>query len=276
MENLDLAVIESWMTEERINTALGLALNAFSAIIIIIFALIVSGWVKTRITRIAARYPRLDPTLFSFLANIAKYIILVFAAIFVLNRFGFQTTSLAALIGAMGLAIGLALQGALGNLAAGVMIILFRPFRVGDSIDAAGQSGTVIEIALFFTELRTYDGLQVIVPNGDIWAKSIKNYSNNTVRMIDLNISISYGSDLKLAQKILLDIANSDARVLQDPAPSAKVKELGAASVILVFRVWTSSADWGSTKCDINENIKLRFDEAGVDIPFPAQPRTFQ
>lgn len=267
MENIDLVAIESWMTEERINTAIGLVLNACSAIVIVLVALIVAGWIKTRITRVAGRYPRLDPTLFGFLANVAKYVVLVFAAIFVLNRFGIQTTSLAALIGAMGLAIGLALQGALSNLAAGVMVILFRPFRVGDSIESASNAGTVTEISLFFTELRTYDGVQVIVPNGDIWAKSIKNYSNATVRMIDLTIAISYNSDLKLAQQILLDIANSDERVLQDPLPFVKVKELGASNVNLVFRVWTSRADWWVTKCDINERIKLQFDQAGISIP---------
>lgn len=269
MENLDLSTIEGWMTEDRVNTAIGLVLNACYAIVIVLVALIISGWIKSRITRIASRYPRLDPTLFGFLANVVKYLILVFAAIFVLNRFGIQTTSLAAMIGAAGLAVGLALQGALGNLAAGVMVILFRPFRVGDSIDAAGQSGTVVEISLFFTELRTYDGIQVIIPNGDVWAKAIKNYSTNPRRMIDLTIGVSYDSNLKKAEQILLDLANSDPRVLQDQPPFVKVKALESTSVSLAFRVWTTSGDWWLTKCDLNERIKLAFDAEGVVISLP-------
>lgn len=271
MDDININTLEDWFTEDRVNAAIALALNVAYAIAIIMVALFVAGWVKTRIVNVAQRHPKLDPTLFGFVANLGKYLILVFAATFVLNRFGIQTTSLVALIGAAGLAIGLALQGTLTNLAAGVMIVMFRPFRVGDAITAAGQSGTVQEISLFFTELKTYDGVQVILPNGDVWAKAITNYSVNPIRMIDLTVGVSYNSDLKAASRTLTRVATSDPRVLADPEPFVKVKELGGSSVDFVFRVWVKRADWWVTKCEMTEQIKLELDAAGVEIPFPTQ-----
>ena len=206
MDNISPALFADYITAERIDTVIALSLNVVYALVILIVALAFSGWAKRRIEAISERHPRMDATLFGFLGNIAKYIILAMAAIFILNRFGIQTTSLVALIGAAGLAIGLALQGALSNLAAGVMIILFRPFRVGHFIEAGSSSGTVREISLFFTELKTYDGLQLILPNSDIWSSSIKNYSVNATRLVDLTIGVSYDSDLRTAEKVLKQI----------------------------------------------------------------------
>ncbi|WP_376875464.1 mechanosensitive ion channel family protein [Albirhodobacter sp. R86504] len=271
MENLTPALLAEYVTPERVDTAIALALNVLYAMFILFVSLMFSGWAKRRIEGIAIRHPRLDPTLFGFLGNVVKYAILAMAAIFILNRFGIQTTSLVALIGAAGLAIGLALQGALSNLAAGVMIILFRPFRVGQYIEAGSTAGTVREISLFFTELKTYDGLQVILPNSDIWSSSIKNYSVNPTRLVDLTIGVSYDSDLRVAERVLKEIAASDERVLDDPAPFIKVRELGDSSVDFVFRVWANSSDWWALKCDLNREIKDRFDAEGVGIPFPTQ-----
>lgn len=271
MNDIIPADISVWLTPDRVDAALALALNVLYALVIVIAAQAVSSWAKRRIEGIALHYPRLDATLFGFLANVVKYIILAMAVIFVLNRFGIQTTSLVALIGAAGLAIGLALQGALSNLAAGVMIILFRPFRVGHFIEAGSAAGTVREITLFFTEMRTYDGLQMIVPNSDIWSSAIKNYSMNTTRLVDLTIGVSYDSDLRVAERILTQIAQDDPRVFQDPEPFIKVKELGDSAVNFVFRVWTDSADWWALKCDLNRAIKEGFDAEGVGIPFPTQ-----
>lgn len=264
-------VTNTLIRSEWITDILGLLLNVLYSIAIILAAITIAKWLQKRILRIAAHHPALDPTLFGFLGNLIKYLILAFAIIFVLNRFGIQTTSLVALIGAAGLAIGLALQGTLTNLAAGVMLILFRPFRVGDTIDAASQSGTVQEISLFSTELKTYDGIQIIVPNSNIWSSSITNYSANPVRMIDLTISVAYSADLKKASQILQDIADNEPRVLTDPAPFIKVKALADSSVDFYFRLWTLSADWGAVQCDVRERVKLAFDDAGIDIPFPTR-----
>lgn len=271
MDSFIPADLADWVTPARIDAAIALALNVVYAIVILIVAQIVSGWAKRRIEGVAKRHPRLDVTLFGFIANVVKYVILAMAAIFILNRFGIQTTSLVALIGAAGLAIGLALQGALSNLAAGVMIIMFRPFRVGQYIEAGSVAGTVTEITLFFTEMKTYDGLQVIVPNSDIWSSAIKNYSVNPTRLVDLTIGVSYDSDLRAAERVLTQIAQDDPRVLDDPAPFIKVKQLGDSSVDFVFRVWAKSPDWWALKCDLNRAIKEGFDAAGVGIPFPTQ-----
>lgn len=271
MDNISSAILADYITAERIDTVIALSLNVVYALVILIVALAFSGWAKRRIEAISERHPRMDATLFGFLGNIAKYIILAMAAIFILNRFGIQTTSLVALIGAAGLAIGLALQGALSNLAAGVMIILFRPFRVGHFIEAGSSSGTVREISLFFTELKTYDGLQLILPNSDIWSSSIKNYSVNATRLVDLTIGVSYDSDLRTAEKVLKQIAEEEPRILAEPEPFIKVRELGDSSVDFVFRVWANSADWWALKCDLNRAIKEGFDAEGVGIPFPTQ-----
>ncbi|AMY70798.1 mechanosensitive ion channel family protein [Frigidibacter mobilis] len=263
------------VTDDRVTLAIAMALNVIYAIVIFVIALTVAGWARRRVEAFARRHPRVDATLFGFLGNVVKYAIMVVALIFVLSRFGIQTASLVAVIGAAGLAIGLALQGTLSNLAAGVMLVMFRPFRVGDYIEAGGQAGSVREISLFYTELASYDGLQIILPNSDIWSSAIKNYTTNPTRMMDLTIGVSYGSDLQTAQEVLERIATSDPRALQDPAPFVKVKELGASSVDFVFRVWANRADWWALKCDLTRRIKEEFDAARVDIPFPTQTLVF-
>lgn len=271
MENFDLSALSGLITQDRIDAALAFALNLVYVTLIIIATFMVAGWLRRRISSLATNHPRLDPTLFGFLGNLAKYFVLAMGAVFVLNRFGIQTASLVAVIGAAGLAIGLALQGTLSNLAAGVMIVLFRPFRVGQYIEAGSSTGTVREISLFYTELRTYDGLQIIVPNSDIWSSSIKNYSANETRMIDLQPGVSYDADLKRARAALERVAASDPRILADPAPFIKVKELGDSSVDFVFRVWSASADWWALKCDLTERIKTEFDANDIGIPFPTR-----
>ncbi len=261
----------AWFSDARIALAVAMALNVVYAVIILVLAFFLAGWTKRRITATAQRHPRIDATLFGFLGSLAQYGVLAFAAVFVMNRFGIQTTSLVALIGAAGLAVGLALQGTLSNLAAGVMLVLFRPFRVGDYVTAAGQSGTVRNVTLFYTELATYDGIQVIVPNGDVWASSIVNYSVNPVRMVDLTVGVAYDSELKKVDRVLAQVIADESRALAEPAPFVKVKELGASSVDFAVRVWTARADWWGVKCDLTRAIKDRFDAEGIEIPFPTQ-----
>ncbi len=271
MENLDPAILSEWLTQDRIDAAVAFALNVVYAIVILFVTFAVSGWLRRRSAGLSDRHPRLDPTLFGFLGNLAKYFALAMGGIFILNRFGIQTASLVALIGAAGLAIGLALQGTLSNLAAGVMIIMFRPFRVGQFIEAGSSTGTVQEISLFYTELRTYDGLQIIVPNGDIWSSSIKNFSANETRLVDLTIGVGYDADLRLAEEVLNKIATSDDRILQDPAPFVKVRDLNESSVDFAFRVWANSPDWWALKCDLTRRIKDELDANDISIPFPTR-----
>lgn len=243
--------------------------NLIFAAAILIFGFLLAGWVKRFITDKALDHEELDTTLFTFIGSIARYAIIAFTIIMVLARFGVQTTSLIAVIGAAGLAIGLALQGTLSNVAAGVMLMIFRPFKLGQFIEAAGHSGTVKEVNLFTTELATPDNVQIIIPNGAIWSGSIVNYSHHETRRVDLVFGVSYASDLKVAEAALRKQMDGDDRVLDAPAPFLMVTELGASSVDFTMRVWCDSADYTSLKFDLTRGSKEAFDEAGVDIPFP-------
>jgi small conductance mechanosensitive channel len=271
MDILETAQVTALLNEPHVIALVAVAANVVYAIVIIVAAILFSGWVRRRIVALAQRHHRVDATLFGFLGSLAQYAVLAFAAVFVLNRFGIQTTSLVALIGAAGLAIGLALQGTLSNLAAGVMLILFRPFRAGDYIAAGGNSGTVKEITLFYTELATPENVQVIVPNSDIWSSSITNYSVNPTRRVDLTVGVSYDSDLKKVDRVLNELVAAEGRGLAEPAPFIKLVNLGDFSVDFAVRVWVNRTDWWDTKCDLTRAVKDRFDSEGIDIPFPTR-----
>ena len=243
--------------------------NIVVAGLILIVALFISGWVKRRIIRIAYSTDYLDNTLFSFLGSLARYGIIALAIVFVLNRFGIQTTSLVALIGAMGLAVGLALQGTLSNIAAGVMLVIFRPFKVGDFIDAGGMSGTVKEITLFTTELATLDNVQIIVPNSAVWGSAITNYSVYDTRRAEWIFGVSYASDLKKAEEIIRKTILTDPRALADPEPFVQVNNLGDSSVDFLVRVWCKRPDLFGFQADMKRAVKEAFDAGGIDIPFP-------
>ena len=246
--------------------------NVFNLIFagaILIVGFLLAGWAKRYITDKALDHEELDDTLFTFIGTIVRYAIIGFTIIMVLARFGVQTTSLIAVIGAAGLAIGLALQGTLSNVAAGVMLMLFRPFKLGQYIEAAGHAGTVREIGLFTTELATLDNVQIIIPNGAIWSGSITNYSHHETRRVDLVFGVSYGSDLKVAETALLKLMDDDDRIHDDPQPFLMVTELGPSSVDFTMRVWCDSDDYAKLKFDLTRGAKDALDAAGVDIPFP-------
>lgn len=253
-----------WVTEQRVDEAVTFALNLVIALVIMLVAIVVSGWLRRRITGIAADHPRADPTLFGFLGSLAKYAVMALAAVLVLNRFGIQTASLVALIGAAGLAIGLALQGTLSNLAAGVMLVIFRPIRAGDYVDAAGASGTVKIISLFFTELTSPDNLQIIVPNGQIWSSMIVNYSMNPTRRLDLSFSVPYGSDLKKVDAILGQVIGAETRIHPKPAPVVKLSALAGDTVSFAVRAWVARPDWWPVSCDLIRATKEALDAAGI------------
>ena len=212
---------------------------------------------------------QIDVIIVSFLLSIARAALLLLVFIAVLKQLGFDTNSLVALIGAAGLAIGLALQSSLQNFAAGFMLIVFKPFKDGDYVELANTSGVVEKINIFSTTLRSADNKEITVSNGAIYGNTIVNYSARDTRRIDMVIGISYESDLKKAKELLVYIINQDARILKDPAPEVSVSELADSSVNFVVRPWVTNADYWNVKCALTENIKLTFDANGIIIPYP-------
>jgi len=211
----------------------------------------------------------IDPILVGFIRNIANALLFLFIIIAALNQLGVDTTSLIALLGAAGLAIGLSLQSSLQNFAAGVMLIVFRPFKVGNFIEAGGTSGVVEHITIFSTIMRTADNREVIVPNGNIYGGIITNVSARDTRRIDMVFGIGYNDDLHKAREIMQGILDADKRILKDPAAQIALAELADSSVNFVVRPWVKSGDYWTVKCDLNERIKLAFDEQGISIPYP-------
>jgi small conductance mechanosensitive channel len=245
--------------------------SVIAAILLLFAAFIIGGWARRKIVKIALEREELDDTLFTFLGNLLRYVVLILAVVVVLNTFGVQTTSLVAAIGAAGLAIGLALQGTLSNVAAGVMIILFRPIKLGDFVSVAGVSGTVKDISLNTTELATLDNVQVIVPNAQVWGSVITNYSVYDTRRAEWTFGVSYGSNLATAEQVIRDTILSDPRALPEPEPFCQVNNLGDSSVDFLVRVWCASSDKFSFEADMKRQVKEALDKAGIDIPFPTQ-----
>lgn len=245
--------------------------SVLAAVGILIVGFIIGGWARRRIMRVSARYPNMDETLFNFLANVASYVIIGFAFLFVLNTFGVQTTSVVAVIGAAGLAIGLALQGTLSNVAAGVMIIFFRPFKLGDFVEVNGKSGTVKDITLNFTELASLDNVQVIIPNAQVWGNTIVNYSVYSTRRAEWTFGVGYGANLANAEQIIRDTIIGDPRSHTDPEPFVQVNNLNASSVDFLVRVWCDRTEYFAYQADMKRQVKEALDAGGIDIPFPTR-----
>ncbi|ERP92812.1 MAG: mechanosensitive ion channel protein MscS [Alcanivoracaceae bacterium] len=222
-----------------------------------------AGWVNRMMDK------RVDATVAKFIGNIVHIILFVFVVIASLDQLGVETTSLVAIVGAAGLAVGLALKDSLGNFAAGVMLILFKPFRVGHYVEAGGTAGTVKEIKIFATIMMSPDNKVITVPNGSIMSGNITNYSEMPTRRVDMVFGVAYDADLSLVKKTLEEILAADDRVLKDPAPVIAVGELADSSVNFLCRPWVKSADFWGVKWDTTETVKRRFDEAGIGIPFP-------
>ena len=239
------------------------------AIALLIIGTMIAGWVKRGTHHGLDRIPRIDKTLKPFLAKLAWYVVMVFVLVAVLNQFGVQTASIIAVLGAAGLAIGLALQGALANVSSGVMLLMLRPFNVGDYVDAGGIAGTVVEIGLFNTEIKTNIGLCLIVPNSKIWDSPITNFSRNLTRRFDIPVGISYSDEVEGAIAFLENLLDCDDRVLGEPERLVKVKELGDSAIIINLRAWTNSSEYWDTVWDLNRAIVTNFQTAGYSIPFP-------
>ena len=267
-EIVDGKTLGDILTVEFLTSVAG---SVLAAIIIILIGWFIAAWAQRRVAAVGKRYEHLDITLFDFLGSILRYTILIFTGLFVLNTFGIQTTSIVAMVGAAGLAIGLALQGTLSNVAAGVMIIFFRPIKAGDFVEVNGQSGTVKSISLNYTELASAANVQVIVPNSAVWGNTITNYSVYPTRRAEWVFGVGYGADLKVAEDAIRKTILADGRTQDDPEPFIQVNNLGESSVDFLVRAWCDRSDYFQYQADVKRNVKEALDAAGVDIPFPTR-----
>ena len=241
-------------------------------VIAAIAILVVGRWIAKLFRRIFKKVMtsrNVDVTITSFIGSLTYYLLLVIFVIAALGQLGIQTTSFIAVLGAAGLAVGLALKESLANFAAGFMMILFRPFKVGDYIEGAGTAGTVDKIHIFNTQLKTPDNKIVIVPNANLTSGNIINYSATGTRRVEMTFGISYDDDIDKAKAIIAEMINADERVLPDPAPVIAVAALADSSVNIVARPWVNSSDYWGLFFDLTEKIKNRFDAEGISIPFP-------
>lgn len=244
------------------------SINIFTALAILILGRMIIKIIINLLGKILSR-SKIDTILADFIKSMANAILLAFVAIAALNQLGVDTTSMVAILAAAGLAIGLSLQESLQNFAAGIMLLLFKPFKADDFVDAGGCSGSIEKINLFTTTMRTADNKEVIVPNGAIYGGNIINYSTRETRRIDMVFGISYDDDIKKAKQILEKTVNADERVLKQPEAIIAVSELGESSVNFVVRPWVKSADYWAVRFELIENIKLAFDENNISIPYP-------
>ena len=235
---------------------------------------IVGKWIVKKLSNVIEKLMlknEVDPAIRNFTGSIIYYMLLIFVCIAALGQLGIQTASFVAIVGAAGLAVGLALQGSLSNFAAGVLLLIFRPFKVGDFVEIAGTSGVIQSIQIFTTELNTPDNKKVIVPNGGVISGNIVNYSANDTRRVDLVFGIGYSDDIDSARKIIEGILKTDSRVLEVPAATVAVVELADSSVNFVCRPWVNTADYWDVYFDLTEAVKKAFDSNGISIPFPQQ-----
>lgn len=241
-------------------------------IIAALIIFIVGRWIATGVQRLTRRIltgKKVDPTIVSFVGHLIYIALLTFVVIAALAQVGIQTTSFIAVMGAAGLAIGLALQGSLANFAAGFLMIIFRPFKAGDYIEGAGAAGIVEKLEVFTTTLKTLDNKVVIIPNAKIMGDNIINYSAMETRRVDLDFGVSYREDIDKVRKCIQDVINNDARTLKDPEASILVKELANSSVVFQLRVWVKGSDYWGVYFDVIEAVKKRFDAEGISIPYP-------
>ncbi len=245
-------------------------LSVVGAIALLIFGRIAAAWGRG-ISRKAMTKAEVDPTLVAFFSKGVYYLILIVVFIAVLSLFGVQTTSLIAVLGAAGLAVGLALQGTLSNFAAGVMLLIFRPFKLDDFVDIGGTMGSVMEIGLFSTTLKTTDNVKIVVPNSSVWGGTISNFNGYDTRRVDLVIGISYDDNIQTAMDTIRSIVTSDERVMAEPELQIAVSNLGDSSVDLVVRPWCQGSDYWDLRFDLTKKIKEGLEAAGCSIPYPQQ-----
>ena len=260
---------KSFIPDNIVEIAIGYSISFVFALLIFF----IGKWISKSVVKILGKALRkvggVDETLVKFLENIVYYALLTVVIIAALNKLGIATTSFLAILGAAGLAVGLALKDSLGNFASGVMIVLFKPFKAGDSVVAGGVSGTVTEVTIFNTVFLTADNQKIIVPNSSITSGSITNVNANNTRRVDIVVAISYEDNIKNVKEVLTNIINSNPKVLKDKGFGISVTDLAETSVKLGVNVWAKSSDYGSLKAELLEEIKIKFDEVGITIPYP-------
>ncbi|WP_318437542.1 small-conductance mechanosensitive channel MscS [Photobacterium leiognathi] len=257
----------NWLSDNQ-DLLIQYAVNLVSALLILFIGNMIVKAVAGAVAKVL-RKKDMDNAVVEFIHGLVRYLLFVIVLIAALSRIGVQTASVVAVIGAAGLAVGLALQGSLSNFAAGVLIVAFRPFKSGDFVEVAGVSGAVESIQIFSTELRTPDNKTVVVPNSSIIGNPITNYSRNATRRIDLVIGVSYSADLQKTKDVLKRVVNADERVLKDPEPTIGVVALADSSVNFVVRPWVNTPDYWAVYFDLNQAIKEELDKEGIEIPFP-------
>ena len=260
------------MSQETIDTLVRVVTDYGLKIVIALLVFFVGRWIAStarKAVRGAMERSKVDATLIGFLSNIVFYLLMVAVVLAAVSQLGIQTTSFVAVLGAAGLAVGLALQGSLSNFASGVLLILFRPFKVGDFVEAGGVMGTVGEIGILMTHMRTPDNKGITVPNSQVMGGKIVNFNAYPTRRLDLAFGVGYGDDIGKAKAILADLVASDPRCLPEPAPTIAVSELGESSVNIIVRPWVKGGDYWAVHFEMQEAVKRRFDAEGISIPFP-------
>ncbi|MGL4727102.1 MAG: small-conductance mechanosensitive channel MscS [Scandinavium sp.] len=276
----DLNVVDSinhagsWLVRNQA-LLLSYAVNIVAAIAIIIVGMIVARLVSNAVNRVM-RARQIDATVADFLSAMLRYAIIAFTLIAALGRVGVQTASVIAVLGAAGLAVGLALQGSLSNLAAGVLLVMFRPFRAGEYVDLGGVAGTVLNVQIFSTTMRTVDGKIVVIPNGKIIAGNIINFSREPVRRNEFIIGVAYDSDIDKVKQLLTNIIQSDERIIKDREMTVRLNELGPSAMNFVVRTWSKSSDLQNVYWDVLERVKRDFDANGISFPFPQMDVNFK
>lgn len=243
-------------------------LKVIGAIAAFILGRIAAGWIRRAMRKMLMR-SRLDETLIPFLASLVYYAVLAFVIIAVLGIVGIETASLAVVLGAAGLAVGLALQGTLSNFASGMMLMIFRPIKLGDWVEVGGVAGSVAEVGIFSTKLNTGDNVHIVIPNSNVYGETISNYSVNDIRRVDLAVGIHYEDDIGLAVRTLQKILDEDERVIDEPEPVIAVGELADSSVNILVRPWCNRDDYWRLRWDLTRKFKEELEEAGCSIPFP-------
>ena len=264
--NVDWAAL--WTQVQTVG--LEFAMKVVTAVVIFYVGRMVARLISNGLRKMM-QAQEVDKILESFVCNLAHWVLMTFVIIAAINQLGVQTTSLIAIMGAAGLAIALALQGSLANFAAGILIVMFRPYKVGDFVEAAGISGTIMQVQILTTILKTGDNKQIVVPNGQIMGSIITNYSANDTRRVDMVVGVSYEDDIDKVRATIQELVESDKRILKDPACLIAVAELADSSVNFNVRPWVKSSDYSGVKFDLTEAIKKRFDREGISFPFPQQ-----
>jgi len=255
--------------QQLIAWAIDVAPNLITALLVLVFGWLLAGWAGRAVRRLLKEVEALNPALPNILGSVTRYALLIITLVIVLSQFGVQTTSILAVLGAAGLAIGLALQGTLSNIAAGIMLLWLRPFEIGDYIDAGEVGGTVEQLNLFHTQIRTWDGIFKFVPNARLWNTTVTNYSRNPTRLVLLEFGISYDDDVAEGRKLLTELAREHAGVLDEPPPVTVPLRLDDSAVVLQLRAWAPISTFWDTRWDLTQEGKKRLEAAGFTIPFP-------